>query len=261
MINLTPDAKRRFDDYLERTRSVLRGTRAIEPEEVEQNVIEHVELALAGVPSPVGVDPLRTVLEQLGPPERWLPEDEQPQWRRVMGRLINGPEDWRLAYISFAFTLLMFLVFPIAGPILLPIAYLVSRAHVQLMQEKGEPLGARGWLVLPPIVMLFMLFIGTLLFVGVGLPAAFGSEQGLGELGLPDPGSRAERVQMFAGFLLLSAGSWWIVLSAILAWAFRPIRWLFAPLLANVRRGHVLWLTGVGAALAAVGGALLWAVV
>ena len=41
MIDMTPDAKQRFDAYLQRTRTALRGTRAVEPAEVEQNVIVH----------------------------------------------------------------------------------------------------------------------------------------------------------------------------------------------------------------------------
>jgi hypothetical protein len=40
MIDLTPDARRRFDEYLQRTRSALRGTRAVEMSEIEQNVME-----------------------------------------------------------------------------------------------------------------------------------------------------------------------------------------------------------------------------
>lgn len=53
MIDLTPDAKVRFEQYLQRLRGSLRGTRAVEADEVEQNVREHVEIALAGAPSPV----------------------------------------------------------------------------------------------------------------------------------------------------------------------------------------------------------------
>src|SRR5687768_13227776 len=107
-IELTPDAKLRFEQYLQRMRATMRGARAVETAEVEQNVREHVEVALATAPAPVGTDRLAAVLEQLGPPEQWLPEDERPIWRRTMDRLINGPEDWRLAYLSLGLTTLMF---------------------------------------------------------------------------------------------------------------------------------------------------------
>jgi hypothetical protein len=258
MIELTPDAKRRFDEHLQRTRTALRGTRAVEADEVEQNVIEHVELALAGVPSPVGADSLGAVLAQLGPPERWLPDEELPVWRRTLGRLVNGPEDWRLAYLSFAVTALMFFTFPIGGVIVLPVAFCLSRACVELTQERGEPLGARAWLVLPPIWLAFLLFLGGALFLGIAAPAALASEQGMGTLGFRDPVDRAERLRMYTGLVMLSGGAWWIVLSGLFALLFAPIRSLFAPILARVRRSHLLILAGIGALSAVVGSILLW---
>jgi hypothetical protein len=260
MIELTPDARRRFDEYLQRTRSALRGTRAVEAAEVEQNVIEHVELALAGVPAPVGAGPLSQVLEQLGPPERWLPDEELPIWRRVLGRLMNGPEDWRLTYLSFAFTCLMVITFAIGGVLLLPIAFLLSRAVVQLVQEKGESLGARRWLVLPPIWLAFLLFLGASLMAGIAAPMVFASEHGLSELGFRDPVNRLERLRMSLGLVAMGAGAWWVVLSGLFAWLLPAIRSLFAPVLTKVRRPHLLWMTGLGALAAAVGAILLWVV-
>ena len=260
MIELTPDARKRFDDYLQRTRSALRGTRAIEASEVEQNVIEHVELALAGVPAPIGSDALRPVLEQLGPPERWLPDDELPVWRRVLGRLVSGPEDWRLAYVSFVVTVLMLITLPIGGVLLLPVAFVLSRACVALLRERGEPLGARAWLVLPPIVIALALFIGGALFLGIGLPGVFASERGMEELGFPEPVNRAHRIQMFIGLMSFSAGIWWIVLSGIFALLFTPIRTLFMPTLNRLERGHFAVLAAIGAVVASIGGTLLWVV-
>lgn len=259
MIELTPDAKRRFDEYLQRTRTALRGTRAVEADEVEQNVIEHVELALAGVPAPIGAESLGAVLTQLGPPERWLPDEELPVWRRTLGRLVNGPEDWRLAYLSFAVTALMFFTFPIGGVIVLPVAFLLSRACVELTQERGEPLGPRRWLVLPPIWLAFLLFLGGALVVGVVAPAALASEHGMSVLGFRDPVNRAERLRMYWGLLTLTTGVWWIVLSGLFALLLAPIRSLFAPILAKVRRAHLLAMAGVGALAAVIGSILLWA--
>ncbi len=259
MIELTPDARRRFDEYLQRTRTALRGTRAVEADEVEQNVIEHVELALAGVPAPVGAGPLSQVLDQLGPPERWLPDDELPVWRRVLGRMANGPEDWRLTYLSFGVTVLMVLTTPLGGVILLPVAFLLSRALVQLVHEKGEPLGARAWLVLPPIWLAFLLFLGASLMVGIAAPMIFASEQGLSELGF-SPVDRAERLRMSFGFVAMGAGVWWMFLSGLFAWLLPPIRSLFAPALSKVRRPHLLWMTGIGAVAVAVGAVLLWVI-
>lgn len=259
MIELTPDARRRFDEYLQRTRSALRGTRSVEATEVEQNVIEHVEFALAGVPAPVGTDALRTVLEQLGPPERWLPDEELPIWRRVLGRLMTGPEDWRLAYLSFGVTTLMVFTLPIGGLLLLPLAFVLSRACVALLRERGEPLGPKAWLVLPPIVLALIGFVAAALIVGVAVPGMFASEQGMQELGLPEPVDRAERIRMTIGVVSMTAGVWWILMAGLFALLFAPIRSLFMPVLDRMKRAHLVVLAVVGAIVAGLGAIVLWA--
>ena len=258
MIDFTPDAKRRFDEYLLRMRVSLRGTRAVEPEEVEQNVIEHVELALAGAPSPIGPERLDTVLEQLGPPERWLPDDERPAWRRAMDRVMAGPEDWRLAYASLGLMLLMMLTFPIGGVMLLLPAFVLSRAVVALMEERGETLGARKWLVLPPIVLALVLICAGALLAPAGAFGALLSEVGLRELGL-DYANRFERGRLFLGVLSISTGAWWIVLSGVFAMLMRPFRALFAPVTSGLKRGHALVLTIAGVVVAAIGAVLVFA--
>lgn len=258
MIDLTPDAKRRFDEYLQRMRVSLRGSRSIEADEVEQNVIEHVEVALAGVPSPVGPERLGTVLEQLGPPERWLPDDERPFWRKAMDRVMTGPEDWRLAYASLALTVLMVITFPIGGVLLLVPAFLLSRAYVALMEERGEPLGARKWLVLPPIVFLLLLVGAGALLAPAGGFGGILSEIGLRDLGF-DYSTRYERGRLFLGALSMATGAWWIVLSGVFAMLMRPFRALFAPVTSGLKRGHALVLTIAGVVVAALGAVLLFA--
>ena len=260
MIDLTPDAKRSFDEYLQRMRATLRGTRSVEAEEVEQNVVEHVELALAGSPAPIGRESLRTVLEQLGPPERWLPEEERPWWRKVMDRVMTGPEDWRLAYASFALTLLMVLFLPVGGILLVIPAFLLSRAYVELMNDRGETLGARKWLVLPPIVIVLVLVCVAALIGAAAPAAAIGLENGgLRAVGFR-PESRYERMRIEAGFIALSAGVWWIVLSGIFAMLMRPFRALFQPVTAGLRRGHALVLTIAGVIVGAIGAFLMFGI-
>ena len=253
MIELTPDAKVRFELYLQRIRTALRGTRAIEATEVEQSVREHVELALSGAPAPIGSDALAGVLEQLGPPERWLLDGDRPGWRGTLDRLITGPEDWRLAYLSFGLTLLMILTFPIGGVLLLVPAFIVSRAWVALMNERNEPLDARRWLVAPPIVLMFLLFLGGLMGSVIGLAGVLASENDLRAYGIPAFGDSAGEIAAFAGYLATVAGAWWILLSALLAFLFEPIRTLFAPVLARAKRRHLLVLAALGAVCLAIG--------
>ena len=47
MIEMTPAARERMDNYLQHLRSELRGTRSVVVDEVEQSVREHIEIALA----------------------------------------------------------------------------------------------------------------------------------------------------------------------------------------------------------------------
>jgi len=260
MIDLTPDARRSFDEYLQRMRATLRGTRAVAAEEVEQDVVEHVELALAGSPAPIDRERLRTVLEQLGPPERWLPEEERTWWRKVMDRVMTGPDDWRLAYASFALTLLMMLFLPVGGILLVVPAFLLSRAYVELMKERGETLGARKWLVLPPIVIV-MVLVSVAALIGAAAPvvAIALENDGLRAAGFR-PDSRYERMLMDAGFIAMVTGAWWIVLSGIFAMLMRPFRALFQPVTAGLRRGHALVLTIAGAIIGGLGAFLLFGV-
>jgi len=253
MIEFTEEAKRRLDLYLARMRSLLRGSRAVEASEVEQNVREHVAFALASAEAPVGADRLAGVLEQLGPPERWLPEDDRAWWLKAWDGLIKGPEDWRLAYVSFGLTTLMVVFFPIGGILLLLPAFIASRAWVSHMTERNEPLDARRWFVLPPIVLMFLLFVGGTMGSVIGMAGVLASETDLRRYGLPYPGHRPEHLVAFAGYLALVAGGWWIVLSGIFAFLFEPIRTLFAPLLVRMKRRHLLMLTALGALALGIG--------
>jgi hypothetical protein len=240
----------------------LRGSRTVQADDVEQSVREHVEIALAGVPAPVGAESLASVLERLGSPERWLPDDERPAWRRMMDRISNGPEDWRLAYLSFGLFLLSMLFFPVGGFLLLLPAYLLSRAYVEFVVGRGENIGARRWLVYPAIVvpLLFALLIfligpvAPLLAWGVG-DQEFHRLWNLRAGGQPI----ADRLRVEVGLSAVSFGAWWVIASGVAAMLLRPIRFVFAPLLDRVQRRHLLFLTLAGVVATGVGAAVLYA--
>jgi len=264
MIDLTPEASTRLERYLERMRAALRGSRSVEPGEVEQNVREHVEIALAGIPAPVGAERLGEVLEQLGPPERWLVDDDRPWWRRAVQRISAGPEDWRLAYVAFGVFALGMLTLPLGiGVFILACAFLISRAAVDLLAERGEPLGARRWLVLPAIWLVLVLVSMGALISMIAPAAAIGI--GDGNLYLVTGTSHAEpgtleRVRVEVGFLAMSAGIWWVILAAIFAAIMRPFRTLFLPVTERLGRKHAMILALVGAILASLGAVLLFGV-
>lgn len=260
MTDLTPDAKVRLEAYLQRMRHALAGTRAVEPSEVEQSVREHVDLALANAPGPVGSDRLNAVLDQLGAPEQWLPDDERSWWRRARAYVMAGPEDWRLPYVSLALTTLAILFAPAGGLLLLIPAFVVSRAWVSLMKDRGEPLDARKWMVIPPIAFAFVLFLGAALFSVIGIGIAVVAETDLRAYGFPRVPRNPDPAEMMAlaGYVGVVAGGWWIALSGLLAFLFEPIRHLFAPLLDNVTRRLMLGLTFLGAIVLAIGLRLMY---
>jgi hypothetical protein len=258
MIEMTPAARERVDNYLQRMRSELRGTRAVAADEVEQSVREHIEIALAHAQSPVGANEVIGVLDRLGPPERWLADEERPIWYRFMDRLRHGPEDWRLAYLAFGLFLLSFVFLPVGGFLLLIPAMFVSRAFVELARDRGEPLGARRWLVYPSIAVILAIATG-LLIIGPPLPALFFAfdRHGLEPI-LDIPESTAGQIRFTFGVGGVLFGTWWILAAAFCAAFLRAIRFVFAPLLDGLARKHFAVLALIGALVAAAGATLIY---
>ncbi|HEX8153562.1 MAG TPA: hypothetical protein VF698_10570, partial [Thermoanaerobaculia bacterium] len=214
MIELTPAARERVDDYLQRMRSELRGTRAVVADEVEQSVREHIEIALATAQSPVGATEVIGILDRLGPPERWLADEERPMWRRALDRVRSGPEDWRLAYLSFGLFVASIVLIPFFGFLLLIPAMFVSRAWIELARDRGEPLGPRRWLVYPAMLVV-LAFATGLLIIGPPLPllALALNDNGL-ERVWDMPETKAGQIRFLFGMGSVLFGSWWIVAAA-----------------------------------------------
>ena len=256
MIEMTPAARERLDNYLQRLRNELRGNRSVVPDDVEQSVREHIDIALAHADGPVGATEVIGVLDRLGPPERWLADEDPPRWRGIMDRSLNGSDDWRLAYVCFGLFLLTALI-PMIGFFLLIPAMLVSRATVELAKERGESLGARRWLVYPAIAFTLALTLGLLILAPpLGIMGALGLERH-GSTGIfPNPDDVSARLRVALGARALVFGSWWIIAAAFCATFLRQIRFVFAPLLEGLQRKHFAVLAALGA-LVAVGGATL----
>jgi hypothetical protein len=258
MIEMTPAARERLDNYLQRMRSELRGRRSVVADEVEHSVQEHIEIALAHAQTPVGATEVIGVLDRLGPPERWLADEERPVWHRFMDRLRNGPEDWRLAYLAFGLFLLSVVFLPVGGFLLLIPAMLVSRACFELARDRGASLGARRWLVYPSIAVILAFAVG-LLIIGPPLPVmAFALDDHGFEPMLDIPHSKAGQLRFLFGMGSVLFGSWWIVAAAFCAAFLRPIRFVFAPLLDGLRRRHFAVLAAIGALVAAIGATLIY---
>ncbi|HET7433806.1 MAG TPA: hypothetical protein VFN10_03735 [Thermoanaerobaculia bacterium] len=250
MIEMTPAARERLDNYLQRMRSELRGARSVLADDVEQSVREHIEIELELAEGPVGATEVIGVLDRLGPPERWLADEERPAWRQWMDRISTAPDDWRLAYLAFGLFLASLLLFQLIGPMLIIPAMVASRAYVQLARDRNEPLGARAWLVYPSIALVLAFAVGMLL-IGPPLGAiAFVMQNGFDRM-FDVPQNTIGQLRFTIGMGGVVFGSWWIIAAGFCAAFLRPIRFIFAPLLDAVHRKHFAVLAGIGALVAA----------
>jgi hypothetical protein len=173
MLELSDNAKKALEKYLQQVRACLRGCKTVDANEIEQNIMEHIEGECAAVAEPVTINDLNLVLDRLGSPRQWIPEEELPWWRKAILRLRTGPEDWRLAYISFALLLLfLYLIRGISpeGMLLLPVfviaqpaiglifwlSFLIARAAIKEAEAQQEKLGAQKWLIYPPLIVMYV---------------------------------------------------------------------------------------------------------
>jgi hypothetical protein len=260
MTTFSPEAQQLFDRYLKTVRWSVRGV--ADAGEIERDVREHVTSALEQQEEPVSSQTLRDILSRLGDPWQWVAPEDLPLWRRVLMRFSLGPEDWRLAYACFAMTLLGFVLLPLGVGIFVLIgAFCLGRATYELASDRDDSLGPRRWLIYPPLAF-FSILIVMMFIVGAAGPAlvwgidAHGFER-LAGVRFTE-GQPLERAVFYGAAVAATFGSWWILLSGIVAIAFRPLRWLLVPFANRLRRVHALWLTIAGAVVAGAGAATLF---
>lgn len=251
-MRLTDDAQHHLDTYLAAMRSSLRGT-SIDSNDIERDIREHIESALAeyDVVDTADLDP---VLQRLGAPEAWISEGELPPWRRLLKRLQHGPEEWRLPYLAFAATILGLMLLPIGiGLALILGAFLLARAAVE--EIGAENLGSRRWLIYSPIALVMSFFALLVIFGPVTPVLAWIIDQPANVQQYV--GSDSPRV--LAGLAAVAFGVWWVVLSILLAIAYRPVRFVFIPLTLRWRRAHAAFIAACGVVVTAIGAAVMCA--
>jgi hypothetical protein len=174
---------------LRQVRAALAGSPDVSPDEIEADIREHVENELHAASSPVGVARLEAVLDQLGPPAKWGAVEGPSLLQRMKQRLRlgdrvrsareavwRGPEDWRLAYLSFgvfAIGVLTMVLFPLA----LIVSYILSRAGLAAARDKDIELGgARKWLLYPPVVLVSLVLLAGVMAIPIAAGVATGGE-------------------------------------------------------------------------------------
>jgi hypothetical protein len=246
VIRYTPEALAHLDDYLAEVRSAVAGHNSISPDEVEADVRDHVTAALEHAEQPITEQAVADVLERLGPPDQWVADSRRSIWkylgdklkpvgyravegikalpgeayqagRGLAARVRGLPHGWRLAYVAFGLFALGMVAFPLF-PAFLIASYIAARADVALARERGEPLGARRWLVYPPMVVVSLVLFVALTLWPIGLGAAAAEinwrvrSDVAGVIGVP-----VKIVQPVVG-IYTAAGAlsvWWMLLSLV----------------------------------------------
>jgi hypothetical protein len=250
MVTLSQDAQGQLDRYLRQVKAALRGHPAVDADEVERDVVGHIDAELSGQPEPIGASSLRAVLDRLGTPDRWVPLEDLPAWRRVLNHLHSGPDDWRLAYLTFASFVTGFWLppFVIAS---VPLA----RATLAQLDTHDEPIGPRRWLVYPPLV-LFYAALAILLIVGPVASVVVGLEELIAD------GRLATFVPWPAwmvapAVVVLALGIWWVILGLLLGRMRGIVHVVFWPFADWFDRRHARRLSLIGLLLALISGASL----
>ncbi len=268
MKKLTNSAQNRLDKYLSQTRTSLHACTSVDADEVERDIRDHIETELQGMSEPVSLKDLEAVLDRLGSPSQWVPEEELSWWRKIILRLRTGPEDWRLAYICFGLFILAFLlVGRLSFIVLLLASFCVSRAVLSMAKEPEE-LSGKKWLIYPPLfviytpVFFFILLWPLVVLYGLTLELGHSGhpyEMSMGLTRIPYTSTRSGGV---SGVLiaLIIMGFWWTVLGIIGCIGPHLFKAIFRPFADKFKRKWAGLLLGIGLLLIIVclGGWLLF---
>jgi len=239
------EASQHLERYLEEMRASLHDCIQSEHDgvaEIEQDIRDHIEAELGERPSPVSADDLDAVLARLGSPAQWVAGSAAAV---AVPREISN-EDW-LAYASSALLLVGF-----ALPILWPVSFLLARWVLARIEQRAEPVGARRWLLYPPLAVVSIAIALLILFWPFGAFAELGMMVAR-NAGLPTYDRFPPLVTLAVTFGCL--GAYWTIVGVIAASGERLVRSLFHPFAGRFRRRHG-WMLSVACAIVAVAGGL-----
>lgn len=195
MIELTPTARTRLNDYFDELRRVISGSPAVDLGEVEMDVRDHINSALSSCSAPVDEATLDSVLRELGSPVHWLPGDERPWYRKTRTELIalakqrviqfihfvaESPESYRLAYLSLLVLVVGWCsVGVLNGNSAFVFSNLATLASFVLSRAALSVYGAtklssgQKWLLYPGLLTVYIPLAALLLFGLAGMSATY----------------------------------------------------------------------------------------
>lgn len=226
----SPEARTALQQYLDEVTEALAGT-SLDAEEILRDIEDHVEEALEGTHA-VEEREMKSVLERLGPPSRWVPADQRGE---PTGRVPAWAED-RIPAIAVGagiVTAVSLATFPWFGPFPLLGAWILSRGGLEIVRKADSNVGVWVWLLYPAPILVSVGLAALVLLVPAGPIAELVGHHG--------PTRALARTA--AGL-----GVWWMVVGMGVAALTGPIRWLLDPIPLQRRHGHVVALLGVATA-------------
>ena len=179
MIELTLGAQQRLESYFTELRRVLVDDGKADPGDVERDIRDHIQTALADADGPVDESRLDQVLRSLGAPAEWIDSPDRPWFARPpkawlysakqsvaekVYRFAAGPESYRLPYLSLL-TLVVGLMLSLLsrggeqGMAIFVVvslgAFVLARAALAIQPEQG-PTNAQLWLMSPALLMVYV---------------------------------------------------------------------------------------------------------
>lgn len=282
MKTLIDNAKNRLDNYLSQVKTSLQSCTSVDADEVQRDITEHIETELEGMAEPVSLEELETVLTRLGSPTQWVPEEEISWWRKIILRLRTGPEDWRLAYITFGFFVLWLLSLHSAGPhgipgylilgpfailqgsaagLLLLLSFIVARATISVAGSAKE-LGGQKWLIYPSLLSVYVPLVVFMIIWPIGPVVIMAEETTRNTTHLNQflhSISRHPSPQFYTFWIsagLAAVGLWWIILGAFCCIRPRLVRAIFRPFADGFKRKWAAVIIVVGIMLVVLCGFL-----
>ncbi len=255
MVALSPEAQSHLERYIRQIKMALRGHSSVDADEVERDVLGHIETELAGQPEPVDAGQLLDVLDRLGTPDEWLPTETA--FERSYP-LPSRAEDWRLAYLTLAIFLagpalfLPMILWPLP-PLLFVLSFLCARVTVARSAERDEQLGARRWLVYPALVVWYGVFLIAL----VGGPALFTAVFVADDPMLPSRLTSWFGEPAWIGALCSIGallGIWWMLLGLLLGTFPRGVHATFRPFADWFEQRHAMRVSLAGGTSWPLGG-------
>ena len=269
MKKLTEDAKVRLDKYLDQARNSLCKCTSIDADEVESDIKTHIETELEGTDEPVSLKNLEAILDRLGSPTQWVPEEEIAWWRKVILRLRKGPEDWRLAYISFGLLMFAFLagrqLSYFAGRhtflLLILASFILARAAIYTAGDTKE-LGGQRWLLYPSLLIVYIP-LAVLVVIWPVIPVTIMAETQTHAFSHPPtylkfipnyPGSQFYTFWISAGAAII--GLWWAVLGIFCCFSPKLVRAVLRPFADRFKRRYIIGLISIAVILVLLGGVM-----